>query len=142
MKKLVLVVVLSLLVMAFVVPAVSAAPPASGGYWYYVRHGDTLYSISRYTGVGTHAIINANGIHNPNWIYAGTSLWIPAYAPDPGYHNPPCNYGCGTGYHTVRYGDTLLGIGRYYGVSAWAIARANGIYNMNYIYAGQVLQIP
>ena len=142
MKKLVLIVVLSLLVMAFVVPAVSAAPSESGGYWYYVRYGDTLYSISRYTGVSTHAIINANGIHNPNWIYAGTSLWIPSYHPAPA---PGCHYDCGYhghGYHTVRYGETLLGIGRYYGVSAWSIARANGIYNMNYIYAGQVLHIP
>ena len=34
--------------------------------------------------------------------------------------------------------------GGYYatGISAWAIAAANGIYNMNRIYAGQSLWIP
>jgi LysM repeat protein len=45
-------------------------------------------------------------------------------------------------YHTVRYGETLYSIGRYYGVSAHAIARANNLYNPNRIYAGQVLYIP
>jgi LysM repeat protein len=45
-------------------------------------------------------------------------------------------------YHTVSYGDTLYSIGRYYGVNPYAIARANNLYNPNYIYAGQVLYIP
>jgi LysM repeat protein len=45
-------------------------------------------------------------------------------------------------YHTVSYGETLYSIGRYYGISPHAIARANILYNPNYIYAGQVLYIP
>lgn len=45
-------------------------------------------------------------------------------------------------YHTVRYGETLYSIGRSYGVSPYAIAQANNLYNPNYIYAGQVLYIP
>ncbi len=45
-------------------------------------------------------------------------------------------------YHTVRYGETLFSLGRYYGVNPYAIARANNLYNPNYIYAGQVLYIP
>jgi LysM repeat protein len=45
-------------------------------------------------------------------------------------------------YHTVRYGETLFTIARLYGVNPYAIARANGIPNPNYIYAGQVLLIP
>ena len=45
-------------------------------------------------------------------------------------------------YHTVRYGQTLYSIARHYGVSQWAIARCNGIYNLNKIYAGQRLCIP
>ncbi len=45
-------------------------------------------------------------------------------------------------YHYVRYGETLSSIGRLYGVNPYAIARANGIANPNYIYAGQVLFIP
>ena len=45
-------------------------------------------------------------------------------------------------YHTVSYGETLYSIGRYYGVNPHAIARANNLYNPDYIYAGQVLYIP
>jgi hypothetical protein len=45
-------------------------------------------------------------------------------------------------YHCVRWGETLSSIGRLYGVNPYAIARANGLSNPNYIYAGQVLLIP
>lgn len=48
---------------------------------------------------------------------------------------------CGP-YHVVRYGETLFSIGRRYGVNPWSIARANGLWNPNYIRAGQTLYIP
>ncbi len=82
------------------------------------------------------AIINANGILYPDWIYAGQYLWIPTYAPP----YPPYPYPYT--YHTVHYGETLYRISLLYGVSMWDIAQANGIYNLNLIYAGQVLYIP
>jgi LysM repeat protein len=50
-------------------------------------------------------------------------------------------HGCAN-YHTVTRGQTLSGIARYYGVSTWAIASANGISNPNHIYVGQTLCIP
>jgi LysM repeat protein len=46
------------------------------------------------------------------------------------------------GTHTVRAGDTLAKIARQYGVSATALARANGISNANFIRIGQRLVIP
>jgi len=45
-------------------------------------------------------------------------------------------------YHTVHWGQTLYSIANHYSTSVWAIACANGIYNPNYVYAGQVLLIP
>ena len=36
----------------------------------------------------------------------------------------------------MRWGDTLNSISYRTGVSVWAIAQANGIYNLNCIYAG------
>ena len=44
--------------------------------------------------------------------------------------------------YTVRFGDTLSGIARRFGVSVLTLARANNIANINRIYAGQVLVIP
>lgn len=49
------------------------------GNRYCVRYGDTLYSIARYYGTSAWAIANANGIHNPNWIRAGSCLIIPGW---------------------------------------------------------------
>ena len=44
-------------------------------------------------------------------------------------------------YYTVRPGDTLSGIARYYGTTVSAIMAANGLYSTT-IYVGQVLCIP
>ena len=140
-----LVVVLSLVV----APAAFAAPAAhygTCGYWYPVYWGQTLASISRATGVPAWAIAQANGLANPNYIRAGQSLWIPCtqapphapYPPPSPYPPPPsCGY-----WYAVRWGDTLSSIAWRSGVSGWAIAQANGLYNPNYIYAGQSLWIP
>ena len=135
MRKVVLAIVLVLFVMAMVVPVVSAAPPASG-YWYIVRKGDTLSGIAYSHGVKLSQLIYANGIKNPDFIYYGQKLWIPPKSY--GYKNDPY----GKRVHNVKYGETLIGIGAAYGVNPWAIAKANGIYNLNRIFAGQRLYIP
>ncbi len=44
--------------------------------------------------------------------------------------------------HIVRCGETLSGIAFRYGVNMWAIANANGIHNINRIFAGQRLIVP
>jgi LysM repeat protein len=54
----------------------------------------------------------------------------------------PVALASGGTYHTVRYGETLFSIGRYYGVNPYSIANTNNLYNPNHIYAGQVLYIP
>lgn len=45
-------------------------------------------------------------------------------------------------HHVVQWGENLTRIARHYGTTIWAIAQANGIWNINYIRAGQVLLIP
>ena len=120
--------------LVFVTP-VAAAPADCAPGWHWVVRGETLYSIGRLYNVSPWAIASANGLADPNRIYAGQRLYIPA---GPSYYPSPW---CGS-YYTVRRGDTLYRIGRMYGVSAWSIARANYIYDMNYIRAGQSLYIP
>jgi LysM repeat protein len=107
-------------------------PVHGGGPVYVVRHGDTLSSIAYRHGVSMWAIVQANGLRNPNYIYVGQRLVIPGG----GYHPAP-----GGTYYTVRRGDTLAGIAWRFGVNMWAIAHANGIANPNRIYVGQVLWI-
>ena len=125
---------LTLLVLALSLTAVMpvAAAPESGTLcWHQVVWGETLFSIGRRYGVSPWAIASANGIVNPNRIYAGQWLRIPAGGG-----------GWGGTYYVVRRGDTLFGISRRFGVNAWSIARANGLYNMNLIWPGQRLYIP
>ncbi len=125
------------------VSASFAAPAAwedDSGVYHTVRYGETLYSIGRYYGVNPHKIAKANGLYNPNYIYAGQVLYIPSGNNGGGY--PGDGGHSGKTHHKVQYGETLYSIGRYYGVSPHKIAKVNGLHNPNYIYAGQVLYIP
>jgi LysM repeat protein len=119
------------LVLGTVMPAAAAGVPT----WHTVVRGETLFSIGRFYSVNPWAIASANQLANPNRIYVGQRLYIPAGPPYP-WPQP-----CGS-YYTVQRGDTLLRIGRIYRVSPWSIAAANRIYNMNYIRIGQRLFIP
>lgn len=113
----------------------SAAPVASGSY-YVVRPGDTLSGIARYYSVSLQQLMVANGLWNANLIRVGQRLYIPAagnYVPP----SPACY-----SYYIVRPGDSMTGIARYFGVSAWSLAQANGLSNWNYIYSGQRLCVP
>ncbi len=57
---------------------------------------------------------------------------------DGGYYPSPDRAGT----HTVAAGETLYSIARRYGVSAEAIAGANGLANPNQLFVGQVLYLP
>ena len=59
--------------------------------------------------------------------------------PVPAAPAPPLGYPV---YHVVQWGENLTRIARRYGTTVWAIAQANGIWNIDYIRAGQVLWIP
>ncbi len=126
-------------------------PPDCGdilGY-HVVQPRETLYSIGRAYGVQPYAIASCNGIVNPSLIYVGTRLAIPNIPWFPIPPGPVARRQFGDGvppscrfYHTVQWGETLFRISLQYGVSMWAIAEANSIYNLHYIQAGQVLCIP
>jgi LysM repeat protein len=111
----------------------TALPPPSGvGFPYVVQWGDTVYSIARHFGLPMDAIIQANGLVDPNRIRAGQVLIIPALpAPEPG----PLFY-------VVQPGDNLYRISLRFGVPIEAIIALNRIVNPWYIQAGQVLLIP
>ncbi len=57
-------------------PNPNPTTPPSGGSVYIVQSGDTLSSIAQRFGVTVNAIVQANGISNPNLIYIGQQLTI------------------------------------------------------------------
>ena len=123
--------VFAALLLTLVLLGLSAPAMASTGTIHIVQRGQTLEGIARWYGVDLWTLARANGIVNPNRIYVGQRLVIPT-----GYSAP-----VGATY-IVKPGDTLYSIARRYGVSVWAIAQANGIYNLQLIYVGQRLVIP
>jgi len=139
-------------------------PGYSGGNGYGNEHvvapGDTLYRIALQYGLSVDAIAGANGIPYPYLIQVGQPLLIPAsdaypgpppppeggyYQPNDGYYPAPDNsYPApgGGNTHTVAPGETLFFIAQRYGLTANAIAQANGLVNPNQIFVGQVLYLP
>lgn len=114
--------------------------PGKGGAGcsYVVKPGDTLYSIALAYGVTVQAIASANGIANPNYIYAGQTLVIPGCG-GTGQPQPPTSGDCFS--YTVQAGDTLSSIAWAYGDTVAGLTYRNGIVNPNLIRAGQTLQV-
>lgn len=141
-KKIFVVLLMLLILLAGSAATSQAAPSESYGHYHVVRYGETLSGIALHYGVSVHAILQANPrIYNPHLIFAGMSLFIPqAYAPPAYPPTPPTSY-CRFQHYVTR-GQNLINIGYYYGVSPYAIAQANQIYNLNRIYFGQYLCIP
>lgn len=104
-------------------------PPVSGSS-HIVQPGETLLTIAARYGTTWPAIAAANNLANPNLIYVGQRLVIPA-APA----RPPQIY-------VVQRGDDLASIARRFGTTVQIIATANNLANPNLIYPGQRLTIP
>ena len=130
-------IVLLISVLGAMIPAAVSAQETT----YVVRWGDTLFRIARQFGTTVQAIAAANGIVNPNLIYAGSTLRIPTGPVTPGTATPPPDPGQVTEYVVVR-GDTLFRIAQRFGTTVQAIVAINAIPNPNLIYVGQRIKIP
>lgn len=62
----------------FILALAGCLPPPAGYRWYYVRRGDTLWSIARKNKSDFFSLVNANGIRKPSRIYPGMKLKIPS----------------------------------------------------------------
>lgn len=147
-------VILSVLVLALAASPFLMAQPveAQGGQTtHVVQAGENLFRIGLRYGLTVTQLAAANGIANPNLIYVGQVLVIPAPgttpSPTPQPTTPPSQPqptqvpSGGTSY-TVVAGDNLSRIAQRFGTTVAALVQANGIVNPNLIYVGQVLTIP
>jgi LysM repeat protein len=117
-----------------------------------IQRGDTLYGIALRYGTTVQAIVNANGLANPNLIYAGQTLIIPdgsdfgtggpIQPPAPSPSSDPSPLPTGGSTYTIQRGDTLSIIAAKHGVTVAALIQANSLANPNLIFAGQTLVIP
>jgi len=90
-----------------------------------VGRGETLYAISRRTGVPVRSLIEANGLTPPFRLLAGQELALPANR-----------------FHQVQPGDTLYSVSRRYNVAMNALVRENNLQEPYTIRLGERLQLP
>ncbi len=107
--------------------AISGAPAASA---YVISSGDTLSGIAARHRVSTRALMDANGIDDPDHIVQGATLVIPT-----------ASGGTTSVSHVVQPGETLSSIAARYGVSTTALAQANGITDPDRIRSGSRLAV-
>lgn len=108
-----------------------AAPATAAEVSHNVAIGETLSAIAARYGVSVNDLVQANGLTNPNVIYAGQTLVIPRAVGT-----------SGESVHIVQSGESLSVIARRYSITAEQIAQANSISDINTVYVGQHLLIP
>ncbi len=118
--------------------------PTGSSTTYTVQWGDWLNKIAARFGVSTAAILAANPGLDPNRIRPGQVINIPAAGASiptitPGAVSPPSS---GSTTYTVQRGDWFYSIARKFGVTVSALQAANPGVNPNFVYPGQVLNIP
>lgn len=117
-----------------IIPGVETKPDAT----YVVARGDTLGRIAASFSVPVSALVEVNGIKNPNLIHIGQNILVPGSIPSGGSGSGPGQGGSSGGssggsaarsgrYHIVKGGETLDSIGAHHGVPAGQIAKANGL---------------
>lgn len=128
-------VVLSLLTVLLV--TASPAQAATPGF-VIVTYGDTLDSIAARNGTTVEALLQANSLPSSRFVLVGQRLVIPSGNSVPA----PISAPAGSGVYTVSPGDTVRNISARFGTTVEALAGANGLSNLNYIFIGQRLIIP
>ncbi|MBP7690045.1 MAG: LysM peptidoglycan-binding domain-containing protein [Thermoflexales bacterium] len=139
-RSMMLIVVVAMLLASQASVAIAAPLSSSNCVKYHqVQAGENLFRIGLQYGLTVEALMQANGLYNPNTVYAGQSLCIPGNTPAPAPNPQPsaCNV-----HYTIKWGDTLSGIAARYGTTLTALMQANRIVNANFIYAGMIILIP
>ncbi len=146
------------LVIALLLAPTAAQPQPTyaqdGTQTHVVQPGENLYRIALQYNTTWPVLAAYNGISNPNLIYVGQVLKIPApgqTAPPPQPTNAPAQPQPTTQptpvpadrqTYTVQAGDSLYRIATRFGTTVDALVQSNYISNPNLIYVGQVLIIP
>jgi membrane-bound lytic murein transglycosylase D len=110
-------------------------------HYHIVRHGDTLWSMSRHYGASVDMIERHNpGISN-RYLKIGETVIIPAFKDI----NPPVRPASNVrfdGQYVVKKGDTLWSLARMYGIDPQDLAQANNMTLNQILREGITLKVP
>jgi LysM repeat protein len=123
---------------------VDTAPIVTGYSEHTISKGESFYTLGKKYGVGFKAIADANPGVNPNRLKIGDKVKIPpprtpGTAALNGTVAPATDGGVKT--YKVKSGDSLVKIGKMFGVTAQQLRSANNL-KTDRITVGQVLKIP
>ncbi|MDK2946231.1 MAG: hypothetical protein PWQ85_1007 [Geotoga sp.] len=97
-------------------------------YDYYVQSGDNLTKISKKTGIDIQVIVEKNEfLLNQKYLQIGQKINIPEE---------------NVFEYTIKYGDNIYKISKYFFIKPEEILHANNIKNPNQIFYNQKLKIP
>lgn len=144
-------------------PAYQPISAPRPGSWTTVRSGETVYAISRRTGVSPDAIIAENNLYPPYFLQVGQQIRLPgsagpatpAYPQQPPAYQPPSYQppaypepslqpiaDSPSMRRVVRPGETLFSISRETRVPVQRLADVNRLYPPYALQIGQTLLIP
>lgn len=107
--------------------------------YYTVKTGDSLWAISRKTGITIEELTRLNNLSDPNNLYIGQKLYLGQNSGNNSGNNPNNkNYIR----YTVKTGDLLWKIARDHNVEIQDIIKLNNMKAPYYIYIGQTILIP
>jgi len=110
-------------------------------HYHVVRHGDTLWSMSRHYGASLDLIDQHNpGITN-RYLKIGETVVIPAFGDIAPPSRPVVIYRL-DGQHIVQKGETLWSLGIRYGIDPQILAEENGMELNQILREGKILKVP
>jgi membrane-bound lytic murein transglycosylase D len=113
-------------------------------YVHTVRTGDTLYALADHYGVSLQSILSDNAGLQADKIMPGDKLMIPAIREVAPYQtsNTEKSFAHWSGTWTVKNGDTLWSIARFYSITSEELRQANNMPLDAVLSIGKVLRVP
>jgi len=116
-----------------------------------VKSGETISSIAAKHGLGTTAVLRANGLAASSIIYPGQRISLPkgsatisatAASSSRPLSNGTATAKAATRSYVIRTGDTISSVASRFGVSTASILDANSLGAESLIYAGRTIVVP
>lgn len=124
------------------IPTPTPLPPLD----YTIQNNDTCISIALIAKISLNSLLTANPTLNCDFLTVGTIIKVPQPTPTP-TPLPTATLSIAATIparptHTVKSGETLAGIAKFYDLNVADIMSVNSITDANTITAGQILVIP
>jgi len=111
-------------------------------HYHVVRHGDTLWSMSRHYQTSLDLIEQHNPGIQKRYLKIGETVVIPAFGDNIKPPVRPAATGSLDGRHIVMKGDTLWSLGIRYGIDPQTLAEENGMELNQILREGRTLKVP